>query len=69
MTDYKELVKTLRFCFSPSGRGCGWCPYKDHKKPCDAGLLAAAAIETLIRQVENLERALRRNGEWQNTRN
>ena len=30
---------------------------------------AAAAIETLTRQVENLERALRRNGEWQSTQN
>ena len=30
---------------------------------------AALAIETLTRQVENLERALRRNGEWQSTQN
>ena len=27
------------------------------------------AIETLMRQVENLERALRRDGEWQSTQN
>ena len=55
MTDYTKLVETLRFCFSPSGHGCGWCPYKDHKKPCDAGLLAADAIKALQAEVERLK--------------
>ena len=55
MTDYTKLVAALRFCFSPSGHGCWLCPYKDHKKPCDAGLLAAAAIEALQAEVERLK--------------
>lgn len=82
MTDYTELVKALRLCqFGECG--CGKCYYKELKGDwctednhpeffdCDDKLKldAAAAIETLTRQVENLERALRRNGEWKSTRN
>lgn len=71
MTDYTELVKALRICSgfveSPS---CAECSYSQLTK-CKWVMMtdAAAAIETLIRQVENLERALRRSGEWQSTRN
>lgn len=77
-----ELVKALRLCqFGECG--CGKCYYKELKGDwctednhpeffdCDDKLKldAAYAIETLTRQVENLERALRRDGKWQSTRN
>ena len=55
--NYEELVKALR---SASTLSTAW-----EKLMLDA----AAAIETLTRQVDNLERALRRDGEWQTTRN
>ena len=54
---HEELIKAL---LSASTVSTAW-----EKLMLDA----AAAIETLTRQVDNLERALRRDGEWQSTRN
>lgn len=72
MTDYTKLVAALR-CENTGDDECGSsdCPYWSGLGCMDGQLMedAAAAIETLTRQVENLERALRRNGEWQSTQN
>ena len=72
--NYEELVKALRCCAENFG-----CPIECPRySPADEGVRAcvsrlekdaADAIETLTRQVDNLERALRRDGEWQSTRN
>ena len=71
MSEYTELLNALHKCSVDSE--CAGCPYwHDDGTYCDQGQLArdaAAAIETLERQVGNLERALRRDGEWQSTRN
>lgn len=71
MTDYTELVKALRCCGNIS-TDCTVCPWDKYNYGMCAESLyttAAAAIETLTRQVENLERASMRNGEWQSTQN
>ena len=69
MTDYTKLVKALRICSSELN--CGDCPllYRDSCSSDELMNDAAVAIETLTRQVKNLERALRRDGAWQNTQN
>ena len=69
MESYDSLVKALRECYYRVS--CNDCPIFD---TCDGYIDramhdAADAIETLTRQVDNLERALRRDGEWQSTRN
>ena len=73
MNQYDELVKALRHCVtSPDGfTDCNGCPKQGHSFDCEDELHkdAAAAIEELTRQVENLERELRRTGEWQSTQN
>lgn len=67
--NYEQLVKSLRMCSSELN--CGDCPllYRDSCSSDELMNDAAVAIETLTRQVKNLERALRRDGAWQNTQN
>lgn len=72
MTDYTELVKALRCELHYTSCPVSDCECICHDTFCDTYRLmvdAADAIETLTRQVKNLERALRRDGEWQSTRN
>ena len=69
MSDYKETVNSLREhadlietsieLYGPSATRLLVYDLRN----------AAAAIETLERQVENLKRELWRTGEWQSTRN
>ena len=47
MTDYTKLVEALRFCFTPAGKGCGYCPAYGDTRPCRIGLDAADAIVEL----------------------
>ena len=64
--DIPELVKALILCARGNCHDCG-----RYDPECENNLHndAAAAIVTLERQVENLERELRRTGEWQSTQN
>jgi hypothetical protein len=63
MTDYTKLVEALRFCFTPAGKGCGYCPaYKSEKTGCcRIGLDAAAAIEALQAQLP--KRGVKKNAD------
>lgn len=70
--DIPELVKALR-CENTGDDECGSsdCPYWSGLGCMDGQLMedAAAAIETLTRQVDNIQRELRRTGAWQTTQN
>ena len=69
MESYDSLIKALRCC---SEDKCGQCNYNwnPNREFCMNSMCkAAAAIETLTQQVENLKRELGRTGVWQSTRN
>ena len=70
----EELINALRIHADTVNPECSKCAYLDDCMEDGSGEYkmvetAAAVIETLARQVDNLERALRRDGEWQTTRN
>ena len=71
MTDYSELVRKMRTCIGDKKCFEKECRYWSELGCMDGNICcdAAAAIETLERQVENLKRELWRTGEWQSTRN
>lgn len=65
MTDYSKLVDALNRLWQAQDTDLEDWVYGSQQAMHDA----AAAIETLTRQVENLERALRRDGKWKSTQN
>ena len=77
MTDYTNIVNDLlsindtMFAIGTSNKNIDKISIRMafDKNWHNIAVQAADAIETLTRQVKNLERALRMNGKWQSTQN
>lgn len=61
MTDYSELVKSLRYCNGPSFLTCRECRYNNDMLSCQYKMLrdAATAIETLQAELDQWKAAVK----------